>query len=173
MSQFRGSIISVTMEARVISQGSRYGIFGEESRTGAGFRSVLYGTYLPVTVPILTLLLWDWDRVAGAATQYGLEYRGFEPRWRRKIFSISVQTQQGLPSLLYYGHPASFLGLQRPERVETTQPLLLTGLKTGTVLYVRPLCAYMVSYEVTFTFTHLLSGNGTVGPIKTTVTTDR
>jgi len=88
------------MEAQVISQGCRCGIFGEQSRTGAGLRSVLFGTHPPLTVPFLTHLLWDWDSVEGSGTQHGMEYPGFEPRWRREIFSISVQDLTGV-------HPAS------------------------------------------------------------------
>jgi len=91
----------------------------------------------------------------------------------RDFLNICPGSHWGSPSLLYYGYPGSFLGVQRTERVATALPLLVTGLKMGTDLYEPPLCAYMVSYEVTFTFTHLLSGNGTVGSMNTTVTTDR
>ena len=62
---------------------------------------------------------------------------------RYSLLNIRPDSHWGSPSLLYYGYPGSFLGVQRPERVVTTHPLLVTGLKKGTPLYVpSPLCLH-------------------------------
>jgi len=66
----------------------------------------------PITFPILTHILWDWDSVAGTATQYGQDCPGFEPRWRTEIFSSQYPPKLSLgftqPPLLWI--PSLFPG---------------------------------------------------------------
>ena len=89
------------MEGRVKPRGSRGGIFGEQSRSGAGFRSVLYGIHLQLQS--YSLLIYYGN---GIASQYSESLRAGQSGFRTPVeardilFSISAQTIAGF-------HPGS------------------------------------------------------------------
>ena len=55
------------------------------------------------------LLIGSWVSSVGIVTWYGLDSLGFKSLWRR-FFCICPDQPQGLPSLLYMGYWAPFLG---------------------------------------------------------------
>ena len=108
-----------------------------QNRTWVGFRSVLYGTHLQLHSQ--SLLIYYGTGIASQVQRLstGRTVRVSNPGGgqRYSLLNIRPNSHWVSPSLLYYGYPASFLGVQRPGRVSTTHPLLVTGLKTGTALY--------------------------------------
>jgi len=131
------------MEGRVKPRGSRGGIFGEQIPSGAGFRSVLYGTHLQLQS--YSLLTYYGIGIAAQVQRLtGWTVRVSNPGGGERYSHLNICPDSCWisTSFLYYGYPTSFLGVQRPYRVSTTHPLLVTGLKTGTSLRIctSPLC---------------------------------
>jgi len=107
------SIVGATMESRAKPCGSRGGIFGEQSRSGASFRSLLYGTHLQLQS--YSLLIYYGTGIASQVQRLTTGWTVWVSNpgggKRYSLLNICPDSRWVSHSLLYYGYPTSFVGV--------------------------------------------------------------
>lgn len=100
----------------------------------------------------------DWDSAIDISTPYRLGGPGIESR-DGEIFCTSLDRYRDLPILLYSGYRSLSWGKSGSRGVLTTHPILTSRMRMYKSVLLPPLCAFIGTVRVTFTFLFTITNN--------------